>query len=196
MYDLPKTVLLAGQSFAVRNDGDFRTVMDCFRALEDPELSKIERIISCLIIFYDGIDSVEDLDKLPDLELAYKEMVRFFNCGQEEVGAKSNYKLIDWDKDAVLICSAVNDVAQKEIRSEPYIHWWTFMGWYMAIGQCSLSSIVSIRHKRATGQKLEKYENQFVRENPEYFWNAQTIEQKELEAEIRKIWNNGGKIDG
>ena len=150
-------------------------MIDCFKALEDPELSKIERIVTCLIIFYDGIDSLEDLDKFPDIETAYMEMVRFFNCGQEQVGAKANYKLLDWDKDSALICSAINNVAQKEIRSEPYIHWWTFMGWYLAIGDCSLATIVSIRHKRATGQKLEKHETKFVQENPEYFWNSQTF---------------------
>lgn len=196
MYNLPTSVLLEGQSFTVRNGGDFRTVIDCFKALEDPELTKTERILTSLIIFYEGIDSLEDFDKFPDVKTAYEEMVRFFNCGQDSIGAKSNYKLIDWDKDSVLICSAVNTVAQKEIRVEPYLHWWTFMGYYLAIGDCSLSSIVSIRHKRATGKKLEKHEQQFVRENPEYFWNTQTIEQQELDAEIRRIWNNGGKLDG
>lgn len=196
MYSLPTSILLNGQSFAVRNRGDYRTVIDCFRALEDPELSKIERVLSCLIIFYDGINDLEDLEKLPDLELAYKEMVRFFNCGQDEIGAKSNYKLIDWEKDSVLICSAINNVAQKEIRAVEYMHWWTFIGYYMAIGECSLATIVSIRNKRAKGDKLEKNESKFVRENPEYFWDTRTVEDKELEAEILKIWNNGGKIDG
>lgn len=196
MYDLPTVVLLSGQPFAVRNRGDFRTVIDCFLALEDIDLTKEERIIACLIIFYEDINSLEDLEKLPDIELAYKEMVRFFNCGQDNIGSKSSYKLLDWEKDSLLICSAVNNVAQTEIRSLNYLHWWTFMGYYLAIGECSLSTIVNIRHKRATGKKLEKYEQKFVKENPQYFWNIQTVEEQEMDAEIRKIWESGGQMNG
>lgn len=196
MYELPTSIILGNQSFTVRNRGDFRTVIDCFKALDDPELTKQERIMCCLVIFYEDLNSIEDLEKLPDIELAYNKMVWFFNCGQDSIGAQSNYKIIDWEKDSMLICSAVNNVAQKEIRVEPYVHWWTFMGYYLAIGECSLSTVVSIRSKRAKGKKLEKYESQFVRDNPQYFWNTKTVEDQALEDEIRKIWNNGGKIDG
>ena len=196
MYELPTTILLGDQSFTVRNRGDYRTVLDCFKALDDIELTKTERIITSLIIFYEDLNSLDDLEKLPDIESAYNEMVRFFNCGQDSIGAKTPYKVIDWEKDSNLVCSAINNVAQTEIRSLPYLHWWTFMGYYLSIGECSLSTIVSIRSKRAKGKKLEKHESQFVRDNPEYFWDTQTIEQKEIDAEIRKMWDNGGAIDG
>ena len=196
MYELPTSIVLGDQELTVRNRGDFRTVIDCFRALEDPELSKQERILSCLIIFYEDFNSIEDIERFPDIEAAYNKMVWFFNCGQEAVGAQANYKVIDWDKDSALICSAINNVAQKEIRVEPYLHWWTFMGYYLAIGECSLSTIVSIRSKRAKGKKLEKYESQFVRDNPQYFWNTKSVEDQALENEIRKMWENGGKVDG
>ena len=69
------------------------------------------------------------------------------------------------------------------------------MGYYMGVGECALSTIVSIRTKKAKGKKLEKYESQFVRENPQYFWNMQTAEQRELDAEIRRLWNSGGNVD-
>ena len=192
MYELPTTVQIGETILTVRNRGDYRTVLDCFRALEDVELTKTERIIASLIIFYEDLNSLEDVNNLPDIELAYAEMVRFFNCGRESVGAHSNYKVIDWDKDETLICSAINNVAQTEIRALPYLHWWTFMGYYLSIGECSLSTIVSIRTKRAKGQKLEKHEQKFVRDNPEYFWSMQTVEQQELDAEIRRMWNSGG----
>lgn len=196
MYELPTSIMLNGQSFAVRNRGDFRTVLDCMKALEDPDLTKEERIIAALIIFYEDLNGIEDLGKLPDVVEAFKEMTKFFNCGGDSVGAKTPYKLVDWEKDSVLLYSAINNVAQKEIRSEPYVHWWTFMGYYLAIGECSFSTVVSIRNKRARGKKLEKHESQFVRDNPEYFWNTKTVEEQELEAELLKIWNNGGSTNG
>jgi hypothetical protein len=196
MYELPTSITLGDRSWMVRNKGDFRTIIDCFNVLEDPELTKEERVLACLIIFYEDLNSLEDIDKLPNLREAYDKMSWFFNCGQDTIGAQTKYKLIDWEKDSVLICSAVNNVAKKEIRSEPYIHWWTFMGYYLAVGDCSLATVVGIRDKRAKGKKLEKYERQFVNDNPQYFWSTKTIEDQQLEDELRKIWNNGGQING
>ena len=196
MYELPTSIMLNGQSFAVRNRGDFRTVLDCIKALEDPDLTKEERIVAALIIFYEDLQGIEDLEKLPDSVEAFKEMGRWINCGRDSVGAQTHFKLVDWEKDSMLICSAINNVAQKEIRSEPYIHWWTFMGYYLAIGECSFSTVVSIRNKRARGKKLEKHESQFVIDNPKYFWNTETVEEQELEADLLTIWNNGGSTNG
>lgn len=64
------------------------------------------------------------------------------------------------------------------------------MGYYMSIGEGSLSTIVSIRDKIMTGKKLEKYESKFKRDNPQYFnWNKNTVEQKEAEDWVKDIWN-------
>ena len=193
MYSLPTSVNIKGKDYAVRNRGDFRTVLDCFQTLDTIELTKEERILTSLILFYEDLHTFDDLSVFDDLLEAYNQMVWFFNCGQEEIGKRVNYKLIDWEKDSSLIFSAVNNVAQKEVRSEDYLHWWTFMGYYLAIGECSLSNIVAIREKRAKGKKLEKYERQFINENPQYFWSNQTIEQQEMDAEIRRMWENGGE---
>ena len=166
-------------------------VLDCFTALNDETLTRQERIIACLVIFLEDIHSIEDVYELEDVEELAKEMMRFFNCGSTETGKKLNYKLIDWEKDETLICSAINNVAGKEVRLEPYIHWWTFMGYYTAIGESPLSTVVSIRSKQSKNKKLEKYEKQFIAENPQYFnWDRRTIEQKEEDEYIRSIWNN------
>ena len=191
MYELPKSIMLDGQEWNIRNEGDFRVILDCFEALNDVDLSTNEKIIASLIIFFEDLNSIEDMDKLPDIEEAYKEMVKFFNCGQEEQESNS-YKLIDWNKDSTLIISAVNKVAGKEIRSQ-YVHWWTFMGYYVAIGECPLSTIVGIRYKKLKNKKLEKWERDFVRENPQYFRNIQnkTSEELKFEEELKKLWEGG-----
>ena len=192
MYDLPTSVKLGNQEFPIRNNGDFRVILDCLMALNDRELTKDERIYASLIIFYDGINSLEDLTiKIPNLLESYQGMVRFFNCGQAEVDTPQNhYNLIDWDKDCNLVCSAINKVAGTEIRALPYLHWWTFMGYYMAIGESALSHIVGIRYKVARNQKLEKHERKFMVENPQYFKvNPKDIEQQEIDEIITGMWN-------
>ena len=104
--------------------------------------------------------------------------------------------MIDWDVDSQLICSAINKIAGKEIRFEPYIHWWTFLGYYMSIGDSVLATVVNIRDKILTGKKLEKHERQFRAENPQYFiWNHKTVEQQEAEQWVHEIWNSGKEVD-
>lgn len=191
MYELPTTLHINNQEFKIRNKGDFRVTLDCFSALNDRELDEQERVYAMLIIFFEDINDIYDIEKLGDLEKACKEIEKFFNCGQESVGLKTNYKVLDWDKDEQLITSAINNVAKTEIRSLPYLHWWTFMGYYLAIGECPLSNIVSIRHKIATGKKLEKYENTFRQENPQYFdIDYRSNQDKDLEDWfLKEVWN-------
>ncbi len=195
MYELPTVLKVNGQEHPIREQGDFRMVLDCFMALEDEELTKEERIISSLIIFLEDVNTVEDVYNLPDIESVYKGMVRFFNCGQDNVaGSKTNYKLIDWQRDSTMVCSAINNVANTEIRSLPYLHWWTFMGYYMAVGKSPLSTVVGIRYKIATNAKLEKYEKQFKNDNPQYFnWDMRSLEERELDNEVRELWNSNSR---
>ena len=193
MYEIPTKIIIEGTEFQIRNGGDYRMVLDCFNALQDAELSKQERLFASLIIFYQDINSLEDISKFPDLSEAVSKMYEFFNCGQmQSVGKNVNYKLIDWEQDSQLICSAVNAVANKEVRAEKYIHWWTFMGYYSAIGESLLSTIIRIRDKLIKGEKLEKYERKFQMNNPEYFvWNAKGVEDNEADELVKQLWNSG-----
>lgn len=194
MYNIPQSISLQDKQFNIRNKGDFRMVLDCFNVLSAEDLTEKEKIIACLIIFYEDCNDVQDIKIFSDLEKAIKEMFLFFNCGQDRVGASTHYKLLDWEKDEQLICSAINKVSGKEIRFEPYIHWWTFMSYYLAIGDSPLSTVVSIRNKIAQNKKLEKYERDFRRENPQYFnWDMRTIEMKETDKLARELWNSNKK---
>ena len=193
MYELPISVTIDNRVFAIRENGDFRMVLDCFNSLNDLELDKETRIISSLIIFYKDFKDVEDVVNCDCIGELATEMMKFFNCGRDDESRKSSYRLIDWDKDSNLICSAVNKVAGKEIRAEQYIHWWTFIGYYMSIGNSPLSTIVSIRNKIVKQEKLEKHEKQFRYENPQYFnMNFKSLEEQELDAEMMKMWNSAG----
>ena len=191
MYSLQTSVKIGQASFEIRNKGDFRMVLDCFEALHDEELTSKEQRYSALIIFYEKFNSLEDLlieiDKIPQL---YTEMIKFFDCGEDHVsGNTEGYKLIDWKKDSNLICSAVNNIAKTEVRALDYLHWWTFMGYYTAIGDCTLSTVISLRYKKAHGDKLEKHEKKFIANNPEYFnIDTRSTAQREAEEYVKQLW--------
>lgn len=193
MYDIPVSIQIGEDTYNIRNKGDFRMVLDCFAALDDEQLTEQERILASVIIFYEDMHSVEDTNKFSDYNTAVTEMFKFFNCGQEESpGASTNYKLIDWQSDSQLVSSAINNVAGKEIRAEKYIHWWTFMGYYLAVGESALATVVNIRSKIVKGKKLEKYEQEFKKNNPQYFrWNSKTLAQREQDELARSLWNSG-----
>ena len=192
MYALPITVDIKDKTYHIRNKGDYRLILDCFNVLNDVELSETERIITSVFIFCSDFDGVEDVLRLDEEELSefVTKMFDFMNCGNQQGGAKTDFKAVDWDADEQLICSAINNVANTEIRSVEYCHWWTFMGYYYAIGESPLSTVVGIRSKIAKGKKLEKYENEFRRDNPQFFnWDKRTLKQKEEDALLNELWN-------
>lgn len=195
MYGLPQTVDIQGKEYQVRNNGDFRTILDCLVALDDAELSETERILSSIAIFYDDIHAIEDIFVLFStnelLDAAVSAMYQFINGGElDEVGLHSNIKLVDWEQDEKLICAAVNAVAKCEIRAISYMHWWTFLAYYMSVGDCTLTTVISIRNKIAKNKKLEKFEQEFKRDNPQLFkWKKKTTAEKEADELFNELWN-------
>lgn len=193
MYELQTSININGASFGIRNNGDFRMVLDCFKALNDDELSPLEKTYSCLIMFYEDLNSIEDVESYANIaEELQLEMFKFFNCGEENSQGNTNGKrLVDWEKDSNLIISAINNVAHTEVRSLQYLHWWTFMGYYMSIGECLFGTVVSLRKKLAEGTKIEKHEKKFIQDNPEYFnIDTRSNEQKAMDDYVRSLWSN------
>jgi hypothetical protein len=191
MYSLETSIQVNQVSFNIRNQGDYRVVLDCFEALNDTELTDIERLYAALIIFYEDFSDPEDFPDRETLDKLIRAMFDFFNQHEDLQSNTQNVKVIDWETDSNLISSAINKVANQEIRSLSYLHWWTFLGYYMAIGECLLSTVVSIRYKLLKHEKLEKYEKKFKQDNPQYFnIDLRTTEQKEADEYIRQLWGD------
>ena len=56
-------------------------------------------------------------------------------------------------------------VAGYEVRSAAFLHWWTFLGFFMEIRDSVYATVLALRQKRARGEKLEKWEQDFWRRN-------------------------------
>lgn len=118
---------------------------------------------------------------------AAQQAIAFIDMGTKEKNGPKP-RLMDWEQDAPIIIPSVNRVLGKEIRALPYLHWWTFMGAYMEIGESLFSQVVSLRKKRTQKKKLEKWEREFYRENKELcdlkkkYTKAEAEEQKRLKA--------------
>lgn len=191
MYDLPTQVVIEDKSYNIRNKADYRTILDIIAVCEDNEFTNEEQMIAALIIFYEELDTVESVfeafNTSESIEKALEEMFGFINCYDDDIGYKTKHKVIDWVQDEYMIISAINNVAHTEVRALEYLHWWTFISYYMAIGESMLSTVVSIRDKIARGKKLDDFDKQFKRDNPQYFrWKKDIQESKSI---IEQVWN-------
>ena len=144
-WELPTTVEVAGQKFAIRSD--FRAVLDALAALADPELTQQEQYMACLQILYPRWRD------LPDLNDALQAAFIFINNGKDEESRSPLPRLVDWGQDAPIIAPAVDKVLGGV--SGCFLRYWR---WAVCAG-------VNIRSKQAKGKKLEKSELEFAREN-------------------------------
>lgn len=170
-YSLPKTVTIADIEVSVRYD--FRVIMDIFEVMAMDDLSEQEKIYVALSYFYPDFPEMPDS---PFFTESVKRMFDFINGGKEaKDGGKKQPKLVSWQDDYPYICAAVNKVLGFECRGVEYnlenntggVHWWTFLGAYMEIGECFFSQIVGIRSKKARNQKLDKSDEKFYKANKE-----------------------------
>lgn len=201
MWELPTTVNVIDRVYKIRNNGDYRIVLKIFNARNSEELNETERAIAMLCLFYDSLDDADDVFKefetVEYLQEATKQMSVFIACGdmENEQGLRAPYPLIDWKNDEKIIAAGINSQlgAGKDIRMIDYMHWWTFQSYFLGIREGILATVVGIRDKIIRGKKLEKWEQEFRRDNPGYFtWrqNLRTPEEKQLEQEILARWND------
>ena len=134
-WELPTSIDVCGKEYSIRTD--FRVVLDVLTAMNDPEIlspdmtedeKQWEKILTMLQILY------VDFEDMPpkDWKEAAEKAVDFIDCGIKP-GDSPKPRLMDWEHDAPVVIPAINKVAHKDVRSEAYMHWWTFFGLYMEV---------------------------------------------------------------
>lgn len=158
IWDLPTSVNLMGVDWQIRYD--FRAVLDILKAYSDPEYEDDEKILIALTIFYIGFDDMPE----ECYNEALERMTEFIDMGVSE-DKKPMPRVMDWEQDASIIIPAVNHVLGREVRAIKDFHWWSFLSAYMDIGESTFAQVVSIRRKKSTNKKLEKWEQEYYRDN-------------------------------
>ena len=155
-YDLPVSMELGGREYRI--DADFRTALEIIAILNDPGLTPREQISLALLFFYPEFGQIPQ----SDYQQAVEECFRFLSGGERP---RPGPVLMSWEQDFPYIIAPVNRVVGKEIRSEPFFHWWSFLGAYREIGDCLFSQIVRIRSLRAAGKRLDPAQEEWYRAN-------------------------------
>ena len=158
VWELPSTLEVGGKNWTIRTD--FRAILDVLRYFDDPDYEDDEKIIVCLDILYEDFESMS----MNLYQEAIEKAVEFIDMGIKDDGRKKPH-VMDWEQDAAIIIPSINSVLHTEIRSVGYMHWWTFLGAYMEIGDSLFSQTLSIRKKKMEGKHLEKWEREWYRQN-------------------------------
>ena len=181
IYDLPTSLEVNGRMWEIRTD--YRIVLSILTAFEDPNLGDAEKAFVCLHNLY--VDFA-DMPKT-DYQAAYDAASWYIDCGRENDG-QIGPRTMDWEQDAPLLFPAVNKVAGFEVRGVEYLHWWTFSGFFMEIGEGVYATVLSLRQKKAKGKKLEKYEREYWAENKRIcLLRSKLTEEEQAEKERLKV---------
>ena len=156
-FDLPRALAVGGREWAIR--ADFREVLNILDAFDDPELTDAEKVYVCLHNLYEDFAEM----KPEDYAEAYRAAMAFIDHGVG--GPEGGPRTVDWEQDAPLLFPAVNRAAGYEVRDAAFLHWWTFLGLFMEIRDSVYATVLTLRQKRARGEKLEKWEKDFWRRN-------------------------------
>lgn len=182
---LPETLTIGDKNYPIRSD--YRNILQVFEVFNDTELENEDKwIVACRLIFYDFKSTDEVIESVRngfDIKEAAEQIVWFINAGNRNKNKKNEKPSYSWSQDEQMIFSAVNKVANKEIRENPYMHWWTFLGYFNEIGEGTFSFIVGIRNKLNNCKKLEKHEKEFYSKNKEMVDIKPPKSKKELEQE-------------
>jgi hypothetical protein len=183
IYSLPTSVEVNGTEYTIQSD--YRAVLDILTALSDGDLDEQDKAEAALTIFYPEFSAMP----ASDYQEALNQCFRFIDHGQ---GAKTQGKqpaVMSWEQDFDMIISPVNRIAGCEVRSLPYLHWWSFLSYYMEIGDCLFAQVVAIRDKKARGKPLDKQEREFYRRNREMVDLKTTY--TEAEQNLLAAWGIG-----
>lgn len=183
MWTLPEQIELASGTYDI--NADYRDVIEVMQYLDNPDYSGHERRYIASSLFYEDFDSIPDTDWGP----AAAAMMVFINCGYPVATTEPAPKEIDWEQDQWAIAADINKVAGAEIRSIPFLHWWTFVAYLNGVQEGQLSNLVAIRGKLREKKPLEKWEKEFYRNNKQKvdLIRPRTAEEEETQRYYKRL---------
>ncbi|WP_455501608.1 Gp15 family bacteriophage protein [Gemmiger sp.] len=161
VWGLPVYAELGGVRYGIRSD--YRDILELLRWLggnADPTLDQSERWYVAMRLFYPNFAAIPR-DLWPR---ATEFLTAFLAAGRREP-TRPGPALMDWQQDAPLIAAGIGRAAGQDVRAMPYLHWWSFLAWFDAIGEGSFATVVAIRDKLRRGKRLENWELDFYRRN-------------------------------
>ena len=95
-------------------------------------------------------------------------------------------RLVAAGANALEVGTGISKAAGQDVRTLPYLHWWSFLAWFDAIGEGSFATVVAIRDKLRRGKRLENWELDYYRTHRAVV-ELRGVESAEEQAEKRRL---------
>ena len=104
---------------------DFRVSMQFEEILLNKKISRVDKVILALQLYY------PELDKITDIEQAVEDMLWFYQCGQRELTNKKQKnkeerQIYSYEFDSNYIATSFWEQYRIDIWDIEYLHWWKF----------------------------------------------------------------------
>ena len=164
-WEFPTSLNIGGTDYEIRTD--YRAVLDLLTALNDNDLTdddkQIEAYMKSRVILEIMFPQCDDIPA-EHIQEALDKVSEFIDMGITSDTKKP--KGMDWEQDSKILISPINKILGYEVRNTNVnTHWWTFLSAYMEIGESLFATVIHIREKLIKGKKLDKWEQEFYKDN-------------------------------
>lgn len=178
MWSTPHSIKTDKREYEINTDYRIALTACTAMQLEEDKEAVFDFVGSLIVSDWDSIQDADEVMKVWD-------GIQWYLDGGPDSSSSADYDprdagLVDWKKDWPLIAGAVSRVLGQPVRSIPYLHWWDFLAAYNEIGECTFSTVVSIRWKRKHGKKLQDWEKEFEKNNRSLIRNTQQDNEQRL----------------
>lgn len=169
---------------------DYRVALACFKALEDTEITDLERFYAIETLLL-GSDVLEE-----DEEILQKKIAIYLRCGKEE-NIEEEERDFDYLQDEENTRTSIRQCYHINLNEVSYMHWYEYNELISGLTEETLiSKIRDLRSYDLSEEKDEKRRNKIIKVQERVALKEIHIKTKE-EEELDKFWENivGGDKD-
>ena len=167
----------------IKINTDFRISILFELLMQDNTVSKKEKILQSLQLYYPDLDKIKDFDK------AIQDMLWFYRCGKELADSKENNnvernkQIYSYEFDDDKIYSAFMEQYNIDLQDIEYLHWWKFKALFNALSEnTQFVKIMGYRAMNVNEIKDKKMKKQYRKLQKMYALpDMRTEEEKEYD---------------
>lgn len=164
-------------------DTDFRTAIACFKAINDMELTDLERFYAVETLLLGDLVFPQDEDILKE------KIANYLRCGKTE-NTSDNEIDFDYIQDEERVRTSIRQCYHINLNEMPYLHWWEYNELISGLTNESLiNKIRDLRSYDISDIKDEKDRKRII-EAKERVALIENRYKSEEELEIDKRWDN------
>lgn len=167
----------------IKINTDFRISILFELLMQDNTVSKKEKILQSLQLYYPDLDKIKNFDK------AIQDMLWFYRCGKELADSKENNnvernkQIYSYEFDDDKIYSAFMEQYNIDLQDIKYLHWWKFKALFNALSEnTQFVKIMGYRAMNVNEIKDKKMKKQYRKLQKMYALpDMRTEEEKEYD---------------